>query len=260
MSPGCSPLKTRRAETRSAFRRLVRRGPTSDSRTHRGSEAFIRARLGAYRFEQTDTVLDVGCGRGELQWFGNWGRRESVSTRMRRWFVAVLKGPERDAHGRIEFSVRRLVHRPYLWIADHRTHEPRTVSAFFDLAFQKLKPRGILITETVNPHSLRSRAPADLTHRHPIFPEGYRPVLAAWIRISRYRLSTDQAIWKRIAGRRGNTPSSPGRNSRTFPASASAYETVTSALPCRRTGTAARQRPRSYGTVTGMSLPEPHCL
>jgi O-antigen chain-terminating methyltransferase len=44
---------------------------------------------------------------------------------------------------------------------------------FFELANTKLRPQGILLAETVNPHALNAfkTFSVDLTHNAPIFPE-----------------------------------------------------------------------------------------
>jgi O-antigen chain-terminating methyltransferase len=145
----------------------------------RGSEAFIRVRLGAYRefLEQADMVLDVGCGRGELlelvRELGKTGIGVDADEEMvRRCLEKGLNATHADG---IEFLRSQQDSSVGLifgsQIIEHMSHE--TVNAFFDLAFQKLKPRGILIAETVNPHSLEALKSfwVDLTHHHPIFPE-----------------------------------------------------------------------------------------
>jgi O-antigen chain-terminating methyltransferase len=56
-------------------------------------------------------------------------------------------------------------------VIEHLSYE--ATIAFFDAAIAKLKPGGLLIAETPNPHSLEALKGfwIDLTHRHPIFPE-----------------------------------------------------------------------------------------
>jgi hypothetical protein len=65
-------------------------------------------------------------------------------------------------------------------VIEHLTHDDTL--AIFDLAIGKLKPGGVLIAETVNPHSLEALKGfwVDLTHRHPIFPEV--AVALCWLR------------------------------------------------------------------------------
>jgi O-antigen chain-terminating methyltransferase len=51
--------------------------------------------------------------------------------------------------------------------------EPDELSRFLELANRKLGPEGVLIAETVNPHSIQAFKTfwVDRTHRAPIFPE-----------------------------------------------------------------------------------------
>jgi SAM-dependent methyltransferase len=145
----------------------------------RGSEDFIRDRFRAYRrlLEQADTVVDVGCGRGELlelvRELGKTGIGVDTDEEMvRRCLAKGLNATHGDAleflRSQKDSSIGLLFGSQ---IIEHMSHE--TVNVFFDLAFQKLKPQGILIAETVNPHSLEALKSfwVDLTHQHPIFPE-----------------------------------------------------------------------------------------
>jgi 2-polyprenyl-3-methyl-5-hydroxy-6-metoxy-1,4-benzoquinol methylase len=144
----------------------------------RGSEPFIRDRFRAYLpFLENEPIVDVGCGRGELlelvRELGRAGIGVDVDEEMVRRCVA--KGlnathaegvafllAQDDSSLGVVFSSQVIEH------LDHAA-----INAFFDAAFAKLKPGGLLIVETVNPHSLEALKGfwVDLTHRAPIFPE-----------------------------------------------------------------------------------------
>lgn len=48
-----------------------------------------------------------------------------------------------------------------------------TLQRFLELGLSRLKPGGLMIAETVNPHSARALKAfwVDPTHQHPLFPE-----------------------------------------------------------------------------------------
>ena len=146
----------------------------------RGSEEFIRARQAKFLplIEGHEPVLDFGCGRGEfLDLLRDHGIAytgvDSDSGMVTRAHekgheqvvladgIEYLEGLDPGAFGAI-FAAQVIEHLPY-----------ESLLRFFALARRALAPGGMLIAETVNPHS----APAlktfwvDLTHQHPIFPE-----------------------------------------------------------------------------------------
>jgi SAM-dependent methyltransferase len=124
-----------------------------------------------------EPVLDVGCGRGEfLALLAGEGILASgvdsdagMVERCRSLGVQATLG---DANEHLEglpdgalgtiFSAQVVEHMRY--------HELRTM---LELARHKLRPGGLLIAETVNPHRIASLKTfwVDLTHQHPIFPE-----------------------------------------------------------------------------------------
>jgi 2-polyprenyl-3-methyl-5-hydroxy-6-metoxy-1,4-benzoquinol methylase len=145
----------------------------------RGSEDFIRHRqrfyLGLIRDRQP--VLDVGCGRGNFSISSRSResqRAGSISTPA--WWITV----ERRAH-----DVELVEGNAYLeqqvdasfgaifasQVIEHMPHEE--LMRFFGTARRKLALDGILIAETVNPHSIRAMKAfwVDPTHQTPIFPE-----------------------------------------------------------------------------------------
>lgn len=145
----------------------------------RGAEAFIRERQRVYlpHLEGRQPVLDVGCGRGEfLDLLAEAGvpatgidlDAEMVArsaakghTVERADLITYLEEQPDDTYGMI-FCAQVIEHLSY-----------DTLNAFLALAERTLKPGGVLIAETVNPHSFPAYKAfwVDLTHHAPIFPE-----------------------------------------------------------------------------------------
>ena len=146
----------------------------------RGSEEFIRGRQQKFLelIGDRQPVLDFGCGRGEfidlLRERGTpyVGVDSDVGmvTRCRQKGhelvvladgIEYLDGQAAGSLGAI-FCAQVIEHLPY----------PRLLR-FFDGALRALAADGLLIAETVNPHSPSALKTfwVDLTHQHPIFPE-----------------------------------------------------------------------------------------
>lgn len=124
-----------------------------------------------------EPVLDVGCGRGE---FLGLLAGEGIAARgvdgdpgmVERCRALGLDVTLADANAHLEgledaslgavFSAQLIEHLPYA--------ELRRMLA---LARAKLRPGGVFVAETVNPHRVASLKTfwVDLTHQHPIFPE-----------------------------------------------------------------------------------------
>jgi 2-polyprenyl-3-methyl-5-hydroxy-6-metoxy-1,4-benzoquinol methylase len=122
-------------------------------------------------------VLDVGCGRGELLALlaqeGVEARGvdgdESMVERCRAQGLEVALGDATEhlagvADGTLGavFCAQVIEHLPYAQLRQ-----------LLALALVKLRPGGLMIAETVNPHRVSSLKTfwVDLTHQHPIFPE-----------------------------------------------------------------------------------------
>lgn len=122
-------------------------------------------------------VLDVGCGRGEFLSLlaeegiagegidldqGMVDRCLSIGLKASLGDVnAYLEELEEESLGTI-FSAQVIEHLPH-W----------ELRRMLELARRKLRPGGLFIAETVNPHRISALKTfwVDLTHQHPIFPE-----------------------------------------------------------------------------------------
>src|SRR6185312_13342377 len=146
----------------------------------RGDEAFIAERQRRYLDvigRDCAPVLDVGCGRGEmLDVLAEAGIAASgvdanagMVARCREKGhdvtlgdgVAHLEGLEDGGLG-VVFSAQVVEHLP-----------PDALERLLAAAVRKLRPGGVLIAETVNPHSPAALKAfwVDITHQHPLFPE-----------------------------------------------------------------------------------------
>jgi SAM-dependent methyltransferase len=145
----------------------------------RGPEERIRDRQRPYLaiLDGRGPVLDVGCGRGEfldlLREAGIPARGvdtdEGMAARARAKGlevetgdgVALLESLDDGSLGAI-FSAQVIEHLPVA-----------VLERFVTLAARKLRPGGLFIAETVNPHAADALKGfwLDLTHQHPIFPE-----------------------------------------------------------------------------------------
>jgi SAM-dependent methyltransferase len=122
-------------------------------------------------------VLDLGCGRGEfLTLLAEEGIAaagvDSDSGMVARCRALGLDVAEADINEHLAslpdgtlgtiFSAQ---------VIEHLPHEQ--LRRMLELALRKLRPGGLLIAETVNPHRVASLKTfwVDLTHQHPIFPE-----------------------------------------------------------------------------------------
>ena len=174
-------------EAGSVFGYAERNGSSTNAGTYdafedifRGSEDFIRDRQRRYLdlLGDREPVLDVGCGRGEfldlmrergVEYAGIDLDPDMVERCRRKGHenVAVadvnsyLKEQDDGSLGVI-FCAQVIEHLPY-----------EELLRFFELSEKKLGPGGLLIAETVNPHSAAALKAfwVDPSHQHPVFPE-----------------------------------------------------------------------------------------
>jgi hypothetical protein len=148
--------------------------------TFRGSEEFIRERQRPYLdiLEGREPVLEFGCGRGEfldvlrdagVQYLGvdlDQGMVDRCHEKGHTQVVHAdgleyLEGLDDYSLGAI-FSAQVIEHLPY-----------EELLRLLAVSRTKLRDDGLLIMETVNPHSIPAMKTfwVDPTHQHPLFPE-----------------------------------------------------------------------------------------
>jgi SAM-dependent methyltransferase len=144
----------------------------------RGPESLVRDRQRPYLdvIGRRGPVVDLGCGRGEmLQLLAEAGidavgvDLDETMVDRARVFGHVHHGDaidflikQDDASLGTIFSAQFIEHLP-----------PSRLPELLDVARAKLRPDGLFVAETVNPHSPRALKVfwIDPTHRHPLFPE-----------------------------------------------------------------------------------------
>ncbi len=146
----------------------------------RGSEELIRDRQSVYVGLVTGfgPVLDAGCGRGE---FLDLLREHGIERIGVDSDPEMIKRCQEKGHGEVERTdlVEYLGEHPKdslgtVFSAQVIEHlELEELQRFLDLSLDALRPGGLLIAETVNPHSAQALKAfwVDPTHRQPLFPE-----------------------------------------------------------------------------------------
>ena len=154
----------------------------------RGSEADIRARLADYipYFAGQSNVLDVGCGRGE---FLDLLTEEGISAKgldLNPEMIEVCRARGLDAtaadarsylQGLADESLGGLI---AVQVIEHL--EPAYLTQVLALAFDKVRPGGRVILETINPAcwvAFFESFVRDLTHVKPIHPDTLQYLLQA---------------------------------------------------------------------------------
>lgn len=143
------------------------------------SEEVIRERQRPYLdlIAARQPVLDVGCGRGEFLELLREAKIPARGVELDSGMVARAraKGVDVDHEDGVEF-LQRLAGRSQgvvfaAQVVEHLPYE--RLLAFLRESRRALVPDGLLIVETVNPHSPSALKNFwfDLTHQHPVFPE-----------------------------------------------------------------------------------------
>jgi SAM-dependent methyltransferase/glycosyltransferase involved in cell wall biosynthesis len=145
----------------------------------RGSEERVRGLLGPYveLLREHAPVLDVGCGRGELlQLLAGAGvdaRGIDIDPGMvERARARGLPVEQGDALSYLEDQPEGALGAVVaVQVIEHLSYED--LLRLFELSRRALMPGGVLVVETINPHSLPAFKTfwVDPTHRAPIFPE-----------------------------------------------------------------------------------------
>jgi len=157
----------------------------------RGSEERIRGILAPYvdLLRDHGPVLDVGCGRGELLELLRDAGVEASGVDADAGMAA--RAQERGLEVTVGDGVEHLRGLPdgslgavtAMQVIEHLP--PAALTALLDVARQKLRPGGLLVAETVNPHAGHALKTfwVDVTHQHPLFPES----VLALVRAAGYR-------------------------------------------------------------------------
>jgi SAM-dependent methyltransferase len=146
----------------------------------RGSEQMIRDRQRVYLDLVSDRgpVLDAGCGRGE---FLDLLAERGIECRGVDLDPDMVERCREKGHGNVEqgdlLDVLESIPAGSLGaifsaqVIEHL--EPARLQRFLELGLSRLRPGGLLIAETVNPHSAAALKAfwVDPTHIHPLFPE-----------------------------------------------------------------------------------------
>jgi len=145
----------------------------------RGSETEIRERQERYLplFADAEWVVDLGCGRGEfldaLQARGIASRGVDLDpTMVERCRDKGHDVEQADALSWLRTQPDRSVPAAFAaQVIEHLPHE--VLEDFLRLLVAKLRPGGLAVLETVNPHSPPALKAfwTDTTHQHPLFPE-----------------------------------------------------------------------------------------
>jgi len=146
----------------------------------RGSEQLIRDRQRIYLslLDGREPVLDAGCGRGELL---DLLAHNGIAARGVDLDPGMVERCREKGHEKVEQGdlIEVLEQAPEgslgaIFSAQAIEHlEPAQLQRFLELSRSRLRPGGLLIAETVNPHSAAALKAfwVDPTHHHPLFPE-----------------------------------------------------------------------------------------
>lgn len=162
----------------------------------RGSTAELQARyVGlANHLVSCQPVVDVGCGQGMLLELLGERNAQAVGVELDAELARVCRAKGLDVEERNgmdylqeqeDGSLGAIV---LLQVVEHLSHQQ--VADLFLIAYQKLRPEGVLAIETVNPQSLYVYARAfylDPTHTTPVHP-GYLGFLSQEAGFSGYRI------------------------------------------------------------------------
>jgi SAM-dependent methyltransferase len=154
----------------------------------RGSQDTIRERLASYLsyFENTNGVLDIGCGRGEFLDLLKSNGISASGLDLNHEMVEVCRArgldvAEGDAVGYLDGQPDASI--GGLFAAQVVEHlEPAYLLRFLELAAHKLKPGAPIVLETLNPACWTAFFDSfirDITHVWPLHPETLRYLVLA---------------------------------------------------------------------------------
>jgi SAM-dependent methyltransferase len=145
----------------------------------RGPESLIRERQRVYLevIRDRGPVVDLGCGRGEMLALLMEAGIEVSGVDLDETMVDRSRALGADVHhgDALEFLVKQAdASLGAIFSAQFIEHLPTSMlPELMEIARAKLRPDGVFIAETVNPHSPRALKVfwIDPTHQHPLFPE-----------------------------------------------------------------------------------------
>jgi SAM-dependent methyltransferase len=145
----------------------------------RGSEDLIRERQRTYLslLQGREAVVDLGCGRGEMLDLLREARIPATGVDADADMVRVSRAKGHTVHEQDVLAFLRAQPPqsiPALFNAQMIEHLPfEAFKELLELCRSRLRPGGILVAETINPHALEAFKTfyTDLTHQRPIFPE-----------------------------------------------------------------------------------------
>jgi len=145
----------------------------------RGPESMIRDRLRPYIDVVRDRgpVVDLGCGRGEMLQLLAEAEIDACGVDLDDAMVerARSRGAEVHHGDALDFLIKQDdASLGAIFSTQFIEHLPPSIlPELLDVARTKLRPGGVFVAETVNPHSPRALKAfwVDPTHRHPLFPE-----------------------------------------------------------------------------------------
>jgi SAM-dependent methyltransferase len=145
----------------------------------RGSEALIRDRQRVYLDVIGDRgpVVDLGCGRGEMLGLLGAAGIDARGVDLDETMVDRARAGGADVHhgDALDFLMKQEdASLGAIFSAQFIEHLPATrLPELLEIARAKLRPEGVFIAETVNPHSPRALKAfwVDPTNQHPLFPE-----------------------------------------------------------------------------------------
>jgi SAM-dependent methyltransferase len=144
----------------------------------RGPESLVRDRQRPYLdiIGRRAPVVDLGCGRGEMMQLLAEAGIEAFGVDLDEAMVDRARVNGCVHHGdAIDFLIKQADGSlGAIFSAQFIEHlPPARLPELLDVARAKLRPDGVFIAETVNPHSPRALKVfwVDPTHRHPLFPE-----------------------------------------------------------------------------------------
>ena len=152
----------------------------------RGNEKKIKEKLNKYYiyFENTDNILDIGCGRGEFLEILKNNDKEGIGIDTSESMLKIARSKELKCYGvdALEYLIKKedctIGGIFSSQVIEH--FSPEYLRDIIREAFRTLKPGSTILLETINPLSLFALSRIfylDITHQKPLHPEYMRYLL-----------------------------------------------------------------------------------